>query len=123
MDLNPAATDAGDEILEARALAAAEAQVGTEAANRIGQRSRSMLEPPAAAGQFELVSSPRYAFPHGFVHHVYFRFPEPAKATESGVLRWHTNKAGILARSRSILGHARKKYPANVVGPKFAKCA
>ncbi len=45
-----ARTDSRDETIEAKRWRGREAQVGTEDASRLIERSRSMLEPPAAAG-------------------------------------------------------------------------
>ena len=80
-----------------------------------------MLEPPAAAGQFGLVSSPRFAFPTG-CDSPFLAFPEPTGF--AGVGRCYagiTNKAGIAIRVKFDFYMPRKKYPANVVGPQIRK--
>ena len=80
-----------------------------------------MLEAPAAAGQFGLVSSPRFAFPTG-CDSPFLAFPEPTGI--AGVRRCYagiTNKAGIAIRVKFDFYMPRKKYPANVVGPQIRK--
>ena len=80
-----------------------------------------MLEAPAPAGQFGLVSSPQFAFPTG-CDSTFLAFPEPTGI--AGVSRCYagiTNKAGITVRVKFDFYMPRKKYPANVVGPQIRK--
>ena len=81
-----------------------------------------MLEPPAAAEQFGLVSSPRYAFPPGCGSSLLFLFSRTGlKQRNPACYAGITNKAGIAARVKFDFGMPRKKYPANVVGPQIRK--